>query len=124
MNQYQRAAYFLGCINIAPSFTFDETAAIVGEALGVEFAEEQTGKFEEYPAYVAYVLGLELSLLAPPLPEDDLRDVKDNNFQLVVRTYGPQVKDGICLDISRYLFEVLAKKAQLQMEVIEHIHAP
>ncbi|MEO7424964.1 MAG: hypothetical protein ABI036_07245 [Fibrobacteria bacterium] len=63
-----------------------DTAAAIAAALGgIQFEQELTGLYEEYPAYVARQGSQEYVLLGPPSPEDDLRDNPTGGFQLNMR---------------------------------------
>lgn len=121
MNNYQRAAFFRGCLNIHPTLTFEETATVLSKALGVDFREDHSGKYEEYPAYRTLALGLELALLAPPLPEDDLRDIRDGNFQLLIQTRARTPDPGVNIDLSAFIEAHLKTKTDLVIERVEHV---
>jgi len=76
----------VGLIEIMPGRSLSETAAIVGDVLGLEFSEDD--HYEEYPAYSAHALGLAYALLGQPDPEFDIRAVKSNTFQLRLEEIG------------------------------------
>jgi hypothetical protein len=61
-----------------------EAAELLSGLLGVKFHEELTGRYEEYPAFVAQGMKASLSLLGHPLPEFDIRDHPTSGFQLIV----------------------------------------
>ncbi|ANQ86891.1 hypothetical protein dqs_3874 [Azoarcus olearius] len=124
MRRYQRGTYFRGCINIRPTLAFEATVAALEEALGVSFSPDDEGKYEEFPAYRAFALGLELALLAPPRPEDDVREVKDDSFQLLIQTRANVTEDGADIDLSALIEAQLNACTGLTVERMEHIDAP
>jgi hypothetical protein len=124
MRNFQRGAYFKGCLNIRPTLTFESTVAVLAEALGLTFHPDQDGKYEEYPAYISQALGLEFALLAPPHPEYDLREIRDNNFQLLVSTRARVTDDGVDVDLSALIEAQILANSDLSVERVEHINAP
>lgn len=115
MEYYKRGIAFEGCVNILPTQTFEETVLLLGRALGITFTEDQEGKYEEYPAYRAFALGFEIAVLAPPLPENDTREVPDNIFQLIVTTMNHIGEDGICVDMNALLESQIMSRTNLKL---------
>ena len=104
--------------NIENKFSHEETARIIGEALNLSFESDDSGRWEEYPAYVSLTLGIELALLAPPDPEFDLREVKEEVYQLTSRDHTPFIKNATAVDLSLYLATIIENKTGLQCEQI------
>ncbi len=76
-------------IDVRHEFSLQETAQRLSVALSINFDEEMSGKYEEYPAYIAVSEGFIFSLLGFPELEYDLRDEKDNSYyQLQVEPLG------------------------------------
>lgn len=115
MEYYKRGIAFEGGVNILPTQTFEETVLLLGQALGITFMEDQEGKYEEYPAYRAFALGLEIALLAPPLPELDTREVPDNVFQLIVRGMSFLGNEGVCVDMNALLESQIISRTNLKL---------
>ncbi|MBB5203601.1 hypothetical protein HNQ51_000894 [Inhella inkyongensis] len=69
---------------IESDFSLSETARRISSVLGVELVEELTGRYEEYPAFVAERFGRSYALLGPPDPEHDIRDEPTDDFCLSV----------------------------------------
>jgi len=115
MQKYKRGIAFDGCVNILPTLTFEETVLLLGRALGITFTEDQEGKYEEYPAYRAFALGLEIALLAPPLPEHDTREVRDNVFQLIVTATSALGEEGVCVDMNALLESQIVSRTNLKL---------
>ena len=118
MQEYQLGTNFTGCLNIRPTLSFEATVAVLGEALGVRFQPDQDGKYEEYPAYRAFALGLEIALLAPPLPEFDIRDTPEDCFQLVVNMLAHVTASGASVDLSALVEAQLLSCTELELERI------
>lgn len=71
---------------IKPQGTLAETAALLGRALGaLDFQFDTEYRYDEYPAYLAERDGLRYALLGVPAPEDDVREVPTDDFQLMVK---------------------------------------
>ncbi|MFJ3318859.1 hypothetical protein ACIPLR_26270 [Herbaspirillum huttiense] len=116
MRAFQLGTFFTGCLNIRPTLSFEETVAVVAEALGVNFLPDQEGKYEEYPAYRAFALGLELALLAPPLPEFDIREVPEDSFQLIIHSHVHVTDVGANVDLNALVEAQLAARTKLVLE--------
>ena len=124
MRSFQRGTYFCGCLNIRPTLTFEETVGVLEKSLGISFEPDDDGKYEEYPAYRSFALGLELALLAPPLPEHDVREVRDDNFQLLIQTRAHVADEGADIDLSALIEAQLTASTELVIQRLEHINAP
>lgn len=98
---------------------FEETVALLGRALGISFSRDQSGKYEEYPAYQAFALGLEIALLAPPLPEYETRDEPHDYFQLIVNTVASVDGGGIDVDLSALIEAHLKSCTDLVIEDVD-----
>lgn len=87
-------------VGVEPAGDLDATAGILGSVLGgLVFIEDTRGRYGEYPVYVVERDGLRYALLGIPAPEDDLREDKTNDFELMVEPALPQ-GDGAKTDIS------------------------
>jgi hypothetical protein len=53
-------------ISIQPDFSLEDTARIVGEVLGLPFKFDDSGYFEEFPAYSSPHGDTRFALLGPP----------------------------------------------------------
>ena len=97
---------------IRPHGSLEQTATRLGTALGVTFVPETTGRYEEYPAYCADVLGLHLALLGVPEPEHDIRSERTSDFELQVisETSSPTPT----VNISAFVAEVITLNSDLK----------
>jgi|JI10StandDraft_1071094.scaffolds.fasta_scaffold147311_3 hypothetical protein len=93
---------FLGSVNIFDHRPQDTVKADVGDALGVELAADGSGFYEELPAYVARVLGLEIALLRIGSPGED-----GAQFQVLVRGIA-ETSGQDEVDVSRHLADLLS----------------
>lgn len=116
MQRYQLGTFFTGCLNIRPTLSFEATVAVLGDALGVRFQPDQEGKYEEFPAYRAFALGLELALLAPPLSEFDTRESPEDCFQLVIDSHSNITDVGANVDLGALIETQLLAKTELKIE--------
>lgn len=117
-----RAFILAGSVEIEPRHSLKETARRLGEALSVTFENELTGRYEEYPAYVATAAGLEFALLGAPAPEDDVRENKSDAHQLMIDSDGDRAKSGTwghAIEVSRYFAELIHVKTGLRCEAAE-----
>lgn len=115
----KKIPYLLASIGIKPKGTLAETAEVLGQALGVTFAPDNSGYYEEFPAYCADVMGLRLALLGIPEPEYSIQPIKDNSFELQMAPV-PEIwrlieePRGDNLDISSFVSEVIKKTTGLE----------
>ena len=75
-------------LGIEPVGELSQTAAVIGDVLGVAFVEDKGGRFDEFPAFVAEGSGMTYALLGVPDPQDDIRDNPTDDFQLYVTATG------------------------------------
>ncbi len=67
-------------IEIKNESSFEDVSIKLARALGISFEQEISGRFEEFPAYVAQDIEYIYYLIGIPEPEHDLREVKDNTY--------------------------------------------
>jgi hypothetical protein len=100
-------------VGITPIGELEATAKVLGEALGgLTFVEDKSGRYDEFPAYVAEREGLRYALLGPPAPEDDLRDEATDECQLMVDAISGEA--GPRSDISADLIAQIGRDGRLQ----------
>lgn len=84
----------------------------LGRALGgLEFEEDSSGNFEEYPAYVARDNELSYALLGIPEPKYDIREIKRDTFSLQVESID--YSDSSTVDISEDLLRRISEHSDL-----------
>jgi len=71
-------------ISIAPALDLETTAHSIGRILGLNFKRDLSGNYEEFPAYIALSGDSEYVLLGNPDPKYDIRDFKDENYELMI----------------------------------------
>jgi len=121
-NHWFRASMLAGTIDIEPRFALEETARRLGESLSLTFEEELTGRYEEYPAYVAIGAGLEFSLLGAPKPEYDIRAKKSDAHQLMISSEDEGTGSGDwghAVEVSRFFADLIQHKTGLRCEALE-----
>jgi hypothetical protein len=107
-------------LEVRPVGSLRETARILGDALGgMDFVEDKSGYYEEFPAFEAARAGLRFALLGIPDPKYDIREEpRSTDFQLIVepmRSNDP----GRKVDISQDIFEEIAKSGLLQCRFMD-----
>jgi len=106
-------------VGIEPIRDLGVTAEVLGIALGgLAFVEDTRGRYGEFPAYVAEEEGLRYALLGIPAPEDDLREEKTNDFELMVEPALPS-GDGPKADISNDLILRISRGGRLKCWSLE-----
>ncbi|MGT0244772.1 hypothetical protein [Burkholderia pyrrocinia] len=108
-----------GYVGIEPHGTLAETATLLGRALDeLPFQADTEFKYDEYPAYVAERDGLRYALLGVPAPEDDVRDVPTNDFQLMVKPISLEL-ESTRIDISNELAKKINESGLLKCWLLE-----
>lgn len=102
-------------VEIAPAGDLEQTAMVLGEALGVEFRFDASGNYEEFPAFVAKRGELEYALLGVPDPRYDVRDEAERttDFQLMVRPVRSNDR-GVNTDITSEVIEEIERDGRLR----------
>lgn len=111
------AARMFAHVGIRPLGDLGATAEALGGALGLHFVEDSGGRYDEFPAYVAEREGHEYALLGVPNPQDDLRENKTDDFELMVSV--PNNAPGVEVDISQDLVTKINQDGRLQCWLLE-----
>ncbi|MCC4591347.1 hypothetical protein LL974_09405 [Xanthomonas campestris pv. cannae] len=83
-----------GCVfTINPSIPLAAVAERIGAALVARLEPEMSGCFEEYPAFVGATSDLDIVLLGPPRPEDDIRENPTQDYALQVAPIAQVTQD-------------------------------
>lgn len=99
---------FIARLLIEPTGPLSEIAELAGQALGVEFHEDLSGNYEEFPAYVSDVLGMEIAILGIPDEEEQYTDKPIDSYSLLARTIADRAPDADGeTDISIHLCHLL-----------------
>ncbi len=78
---------FHASLTVNSSLPLSELASQVGEALWLSFSSDDSGRYEEFPAYTADMLGAEVALLGAA------DGAPTTEYQLMIRTYVSQPDD-------------------------------
>lgn len=108
----------VGYIGIKPVGTLRNTAELLGKDLCVEFFEDTEGRYDEYPAYCAEALGLELALLGVPPEEYDIRENKTEDYVLQIKNIL-SVKSENQIDISDFILSWLRTDSTLDCWILD-----
>jgi hypothetical protein len=103
---------YFGYVGIEPVGGLAETAAVLGDVLGLAFAEDTQGRFDEFPAFIAASSGLQYALLGIPDEAEDIRDNPTKDFEIQVTSTGSA--SGTATDISEELLAKLKKDGRLK----------
>lgn len=109
---------FVGYVGIKPKGTLSETAKALSKDLGATFYEDKEGKYDEYPAFCAEVLGLEFALLGIPKEDDELRDESAEYFVLQVTNLKKEKYDHQ-VDMSTHLVDWLRTDSDIECWILE-----
>jgi hypothetical protein len=102
-----------GCIAVAPLVTLRDTAVELEHALGVEFYEDDSGRFEEFPAYCAENNECEFVLLGIPDKEEYLGEEPLDSYQLQIKNSGAfKLNDGAGL--ASHFLNLISSKSFLK----------
>ncbi|QQZ42368.1 hypothetical protein IF690_02180 [Pseudomonas sp. SK3(2021)] len=95
-------------IGLAPINSLENTVAVLGDILNINFIKDNEGIYEEYPAFLASTQTLRYVILGVPSPEEDLRDTPSNEFNLIVSSIDadPDLPE---VDMSEQLIKTLIK---------------
>ncbi len=102
-----------GYLGVAPLSTLEETASELGKALGVDFCNDDSGKYDEYPAYCAEGHGCQFALLGFPDEDEYLGDEPLDSFQLQIKNNeSADIKSDVHL--AKYFLELISEKSSLK----------
>lgn len=101
-----------GAVRIQPTASLQDTADALGLALCVDFAQDPTGKYDEFPSYTAECSGLSFVLLGIPEDRDDIFD-----FCLQIGMSFRTDETSIDCDASTYFAALLTTRCNLRVKV-------
>lgn len=98
---------FTGALKLPPNKPFRDLVSLIEKVLGVAFMPETSWRYEEFPAYVADVLGMEIAILGIPSEEylDEIKPVED--YSILIQTYADTEDDDIETDLSIHVKSLL-----------------
>jgi hypothetical protein len=100
-------------------FSLEETARMLQQAFGGNAKMNQTDRYDEFPAFVLEDAGLHVALLGLPDPEVDLRDERDDCFQLQVKPLPMAPHKQLPADISSSLAPKLQELLGIPCEPLD-----
>jgi len=104
-------------LDFVSSLSLDEMSKKLGDALDLNFHDDVEGKYEEYPAVVGNAAGLRFALLAAPHPEDDIREDKTADYQLVAHSEVEGTVYALpTVDLSAYFANLIERRAGISCE--------
>ena len=114
------ATWAFANVEIEPVGSLEETAIVLGKALGgLQFVKDSSGYYEEFPAFTATRETLRFDLLGIPEPENDVREEpRSDDFQLMVRPVRSN-EPGENVDISADILGEIAKSGLLACRLLE-----
>jgi hypothetical protein len=115
-----RTCHLCGTVDLEPHLSLVETAERLSLALSLRFTEEMTGRYEEYPAYVAEGAGFEFALLGTPLIEHDIRERESPNHQLMISSSSDGGgQPGRSVEISAFFARLIQARTGLICVALE-----
>ena len=108
-----------GFVGIRPEErSLSEVAMRLTSAFGIDFEFDESGKYEELPAYCAQALGIQFALLG--LPEQQLVETAEpmTDFTLQVLSLD-NLREGEDMDLSDYLARLISRCAKLEAYVLK-----
>ena len=97
---------FIGKLHFQTDQPLNSLAMQLGQLLGLTFESDISGRYEEFPAYSADVIGMEFALLGIPPDEDQDPESPVDYYTLLVSTYADTPSDEE-IDISQYLARII-----------------
>ena len=116
--QVKSKVNFVGYVGVSPLGSLEETAVVIGKLLGLNFEEDKSGYYQEFPAFCAEVLGMKLALLGIPDEDMSLSDEPIDYFELQLSTLSKSGLEGKT-DLSEYLVDILSGDASVKCWVLD-----
>ncbi len=118
-----RTLFITGSMLFEPDRSLAETAARLGMALGVTFAEDASGRFDEFPSFGAESAGLTFDLLGIPVPEEQFPDNPVTHYQFLIdQAFQAEAAIEEC-DASSYFAELIRERSDLT-PILHREHKP
>lgn len=98
----------IGFYKISSAGELAATAELVGRALRTEFKRDESGRFEEIPAYVGILNGWDLALLGTPAQEAEFPEHSTPDFELQLQVLGESAGYDTPQKIDEHIIRALA----------------
>ena len=108
-----RSLNLLGTVRIAPTFDLAETAAKLGVALGVAFARDSPGAFDEFPSFSAECAGLSFALLGIPESHEQISVDPIVDYEFKIRMAFRDDDASEMCDASGYFADLIRERSDL-----------
>jgi len=98
---------FTGSLIIRPEKPIEELVNKVSKLLSINFMKDTSGKFDEFPAFIGTVFGVEIAVLG--IPDKEHRDKVDpvTDYSMLVQSVVESPDDEIEIDLSVHLHSIL-----------------
>ena len=101
-----------GALSVTPLCSLKQTAQELGKIIKVQFFEDDSGRYEEFPAYCAMAYGCELSLLGIPDEESYLGDEPLDVFCLQIHNINMEIDKDI--NIADFFLNIISKSETIR----------
>ncbi|PCJ19519.1 MAG: hypothetical protein COB02_07170 [Candidatus Cloacimonadota bacterium] len=95
---------FIASLTLQSNFNLSKLIKILNDVLNVDFKKDNSGFYEEFPAYVSTFIGIEIALLNPNEISSSLKE-----YQLILRSIEESLNDDLEVDLSLHLKGILRK---------------
>jgi hypothetical protein len=112
---YNRTIKLKGSFFILAEQSIEETVQIINTATNLELKKNETGFYEELPAFTNYISGVEYTILGIPVKEYQMKEYKYDNFHFRIHDYS-KVESNEWINEGNRVKEFLKQKTNLKFK--------
>jgi hypothetical protein len=101
-----------GTFFIKATKSIEETVEIINNVTNLNLKKDDSGYYEEFPAYSNHVIGIQFALLGPPKQEYRFKDQDYNKYDFLILDHY-KFKKSQSIDIAPNLIKLLNSETDL-----------
>jgi hypothetical protein len=102
-----------GTFFIKANKTLEETVKTINTVTNLNLSKDDSGYYEEFPAYSNHSLGIQFALLGPPELKYRVQNVDYNKYDFMISDYF-KFKNDETIDLSPTIMKLLNSESDLE----------
>jgi len=102
-----------GTFFIKATKSIEETVAIINAATNLNLQKDDSGYYEEFPAYSNHLIGIQFALLGAPEDEFKTKGIDYNKYDFLILD-NHKFKNSESIDIAPNLVMLINEKTELE----------
>jgi len=102
-----------GTFHIKADMSLEETVKTINKVTNLNLIKDDSGYYEEFPAYSNHTLGIQFAVLGPPKLKYRVENVDYNKYDFMISDYF-KFKNDEFIDLSPTIMKLLNTESELE----------